>query len=83
MRRGLVGAPAGDLQCMVKIRYRQSDQACVVTRAGGDKLIVSFEEDQRAVAPGQFAVFYDGDRCLGGAVIDCTISRQADIREAI
>ena len=75
--------PASELHCMVKIRYRQADQACHVTQTGGDKLLVSFEEEQRAVAPGQFAVFYDADRCLGGAVIDRTIDQQAEVREAI
>jgi hypothetical protein len=31
---------------------------------------VTFDDAQRAVAPGQFVVFYDGERCLGGAIID-------------
>ena len=73
-------ALAEGYRCMAKIRYRQDDQACVVqtTTAGG--LEVHFDSPQRAVAPGQFAVFYEGDRCLGGAVIDqllaATVSRQ-------
>jgi tRNA-specific 2-thiouridylase len=75
--------PSGELRCMVKIRYRQDDQSCLVAQTGDNRLLVSFDEEQRAVAPGQFAVFYDGDRCLGGAVIDRTISRQAEVREAI
>jgi tRNA-specific 2-thiouridylase len=65
-------APAGlpnGLACMAKVRYRQSDQDCTVTLSG-DGLLVNFESPQRAVAPGQFVVFYQGDRCLGGAVID-------------
>jgi tRNA-specific 2-thiouridylase len=57
------------LDCMAKVRYRQADQACRVTRVE-DELRVRFEQPQRAVAPGQFVVFYQGDRCLGGAVID-------------
>jgi len=56
--------------CQVKIRYRQADQACRVRRLAGGRLTVSFASPQRAIAPGQFAVFYDGDHCLGGAVID-------------
>jgi len=66
-------APAGlekGLRCKAKIRYRQSDQDCVVVSAGGSGLEVRFESLQKAVAPGQFVVFYDGDQCLGGAVID-------------
>jgi tRNA-specific 2-thiouridylase len=57
-------------RCMAKIRYRQSDQACRVHIAEAGGLQVDFDEPQRAVAPGQFVVFYEGDRCLGGAVID-------------
>ncbi len=68
---------------MVKIRYRQPDQACVVTLSSGGKLLVTFAEEQRAVAPGQFVVFYEGERCMGGAVIDRAFSRLADVREAI
>jgi tRNA-specific 2-thiouridylase len=75
--------PAGELRCMVKIRYRQPDQACLVTYSGDGKLLVTFEEEQRAVAPGQFAVFYDGERCLGGAVIDRALAGRQAVREAI
>ena len=53
-----------------KIRYRQDDQPCTVRATDDREIEVVFETPQRAVAPGQFAVFYDGDRCLGGSVID-------------
>jgi tRNA-specific 2-thiouridylase len=56
----------------IKVRYRQKDQACRVTRAADGAFRVDFAEPQRAVTPGQFAVFYDGDRCLGGGVIEHT-----------
>ena len=56
--------------CRAKIRYRQPDQDCVVTSLSGSALDVQFDAAQKAIAPGQFVVFYDGDRCLGGAVID-------------
>ena len=58
------------LRCAAKVRYRQADQACVVRALGDNRLDVRFAAPQKAVAPGQFVVFYDGDRCLGGAVID-------------
>jgi len=57
-------------RCLAKIRYRQADQDCVVRSGTHGSLQVAFHESQRAVAPGQYVVFYDEDRCLGGAVID-------------
>lgn len=62
-------APGESFRCKAKIRYRQDDQDCqVIIR--GNELEVRFDEPQRAVTPGQSIVFYDGDRCLGGAVIE-------------
>ena len=58
------------LRCRAKIRYRQEDQGCRVEIGSNGTLNVRFDERQKAIAPGQFVVFYDGERCLGGAVID-------------
>lgn len=52
-----------------KVRYRQSDQACVLEKTT-DGYRVTFEQPQRAVTPGQSVVFYDGEVCLGGGVIE-------------
>jgi tRNA-specific 2-thiouridylase len=60
------------LRCAARIRYRQDDQLCVVTERDPGTLHVAFDERQKAVAPGQFVVFYQGDLCIGGAVIDGT-----------
>lgn len=59
------------LRCMAKSRYRQPDQACHVfaTNADGSEVRVIFDEPQRAVTPGQSAVFYVDEVCLGGGVI--------------
>ena len=74
-----IGEPPADLEtglrCHAKVRYRQSDQACLVTQNTDDTLTVTFDIPQRAVAPGQFVVFYEADRCLGGAVIDGLLGR--------
>lgn len=64
-------APATHFRCTAKTRYRQADQACTVD-VDGTVLTVRFDEPQRAVTPGQSVVFYDGQVCLGGAVIDAT-----------
>jgi tRNA-specific 2-thiouridylase len=56
----------------IKVRYRQADQNCRATVRTDGALDVRFEAPQRAVTPGQFAVLYDGERCLGGGVIEQT-----------
>jgi tRNA-specific 2-thiouridylase len=71
----------GSLQCGVKIRYRQADQACTVTTTANGAVSVTFETPQADVTPGQFAVFYDADRCLGGAVIDRSIPATEILRK--
>jgi tRNA-specific 2-thiouridylase len=60
---------SGKLECTAKVRYRQKDQPCTL-EVQGDKIHVLFANEQRAVTPGQSVVFYQGDLCLGGAVID-------------
>lgn len=61
--------PSDKFSCTAKFRYRQSEQGVDVTVKNG-KVYVDFHEKQRAVTPGQFVVFYDGDKCIGGGVID-------------
>jgi tRNA-specific 2-thiouridylase len=56
----------------VKARYRQADQDCTVTLRPDGGLRVTTDLEQRAVTPGQSAVLYDGEVCLGGAVIAST-----------
>jgi len=53
-----------------KTRYRQSDALCVLRPEDGGGFSLAFDEYQWAVTPGQSAVLYDGEVCLGGGVID-------------
>jgi tRNA-uridine 2-sulfurtransferase len=66
-------APTLPLGCTARIRYRQPDVPCLVTRGPKDTGIVDFREPQRAVTPGQSVVFYGGEVCLGGAVIEVAL----------
>lgn len=52
-----------------KTRYRQSDAPCQLTQVSADGFTLDFDQAQWAVTPGQSAVLYDGERCLGGGII--------------
>jgi tRNA-uridine 2-sulfurtransferase len=52
-----------------KTRYRQADAACELTSINANEFALSFSEPQWAVTPGQSAVIYDGEVCLGGGII--------------
>ena len=64
------GAESESFRADVKIRYLHTPAAATVHTLGGDRVRVVFDEPQRAVAPGQAVVFYDGEVVLGGAWID-------------
>ena len=64
--------PAARFDCTAQTRYRQRDEACTVVVRDDGTLEVRFVRPQRAVTPGQSLVLYDGDECLGGAVIATT-----------
>ncbi|MBI3547041.1 MAG: tRNA 2-thiouridine(34) synthase MnmA [Gammaproteobacteria bacterium] len=67
-------APAVPCHLQAKTRYRQADQGCTLyPQALG--LDIRFDAPQRAVTPGQSVVFYNGDECLGGGVIEQAISK--------
>lgn len=75
------GAPNGladGFACTAKVRYRQADQPCTVRQVDAEVLEVQFDAPQRAVAPGQYVVLYDGEKCLGGGVIDQILSGTID-----
>ena len=52
-----------------KSRYRQADSTCLLTRVEGDEFALEFSDPHWAVTPGQSAVLYDGEVCLGGGII--------------
>lgn len=64
--------PAARFACTAQTRYRQADERCEVQVRDDGRLDVRFERPQRAVTPGQSVVLYQGDACLGGAVIEST-----------
>ena len=70
--------PAEQFSCEAKIRYRQKAQNCHVEISSdpelGEVVTVSFDKPQRSITPGQYVVFYQGEICLGGAVIQSSSS---------
>jgi tRNA-uridine 2-sulfurtransferase len=61
--------PEGPFRAQVKIRYRARESWASVTPLEGSQVGVRFDEPVRDITPGQAAVFYDGDLCLGGGII--------------
>ena len=62
--------PPRPFPCHAKTRYRQADQACLIDEIEDGQFVVDFDVPQRALTPGQSVVFYDGECCFGGGVID-------------
>lgn len=61
-------APESD-QLAAKTRYRQADVACQLANSDATHFALNFDQAQWAVTPGQSAVLYDGEVCLGGGII--------------
>jgi len=63
-------SPTIPFSCKAKTRYRQDDEVCTITQLENNQCVVEFENPQWAITPGQSVVFYDGEICLGGGIID-------------
>jgi tRNA-specific 2-thiouridylase len=71
----IAGAPPGEMrQFGAKTRYRQADAACRIHRVDDDAFTVGFDVPQWSVTPGQSAVLYDGEVCLGGGFIETALA---------
>jgi len=66
----VAGEPPRPGTMAAKTRYRQADAACAIDAIEGNRFSLQFPQAQWAVTPGQSAVLYDGEVCLGGGVID-------------
>lgn len=62
--------PEVPFKCTVKTRYRQQDIPCLLTPLDSDRIYVKFDAPVAAVTPGQSAVFYQDEICLGGGIIE-------------
>ncbi len=68
-------------QCRARIRHRHAPAPCQVTTRQDGSLIVRFAQPQWAPSPGQYLVLYDGDECLGGAVIASSTPESARTKQ--
>jgi tRNA-specific 2-thiouridylase len=63
------GVPGGPLRAEVKVRYKNRPNSATLTPLPDDRALVVFDDPVEGIAPGQGAVFYHGERCLGGGLI--------------
>jgi tRNA-specific 2-thiouridylase len=63
-------APDGPIPCSVKIRYRSNDYSATLQPLPENRAKVRFSDPLRAITPGQAAVFYQGECCLGGGIVE-------------
>jgi len=61
--------PISPFTASIKIRYKAQDIPCLVNPVNGNKFQIKFENLVRDITPGQAAVLYNGDICLGGGII--------------
>ncbi len=71
----LTDPPQETLSCVTRLRYQQTPLACTVDVTSPEHATIHLEDITYGVAPGQAAVFYEGDRVLGGGWIESTASR--------
>jgi tRNA-specific 2-thiouridylase len=64
-----IAALTAPMRVQIKIRNRHEPAWAILEPAGEDEVLATFDEPQRAVTPGQSAVFYDGDEVVGGGWI--------------
>ncbi len=76
-------APQTPLRCAAKTRYRQPEQNCTLSWVADGECQVIFDEPQRSVTPGQSVVFYQGDECLGGGIIEGTATTPPSITRVL
>lgn len=62
--------PAAPFACQVRLRYKAREAEALVTPLPGGRVEIRLREPQRAITPGQAAVFYQGDQVLGGGIIE-------------